>query len=58
MQKVAWITGTQRLLGILNAIVKRHVFWKDPAALDISPLTPAGTRYLPNLSAKQVLPKH
>jgi hypothetical protein len=58
MQKVAWITGAHELVGILNAIVNQQVFWKDPAALDISPLTPAGTRYIQNLSAKQVLPKH
>jgi hypothetical protein len=46
---VALIVCVHKLLGILNAIVKQQVFWKDSAALDISPLTPAGTGHTPNL---------
>jgi hypothetical protein len=55
---VALIACAHKLLGILNAIVKQQVFWKDPAALDISPLPPAGTGHPPNLSVKPVLPEH
>jgi hypothetical protein len=58
MQKVTLMTCAHKLLGILNAIVKQQVFWKDPAALDISPLPPAGTGHTPNLSVKPVLPEH
>jgi hypothetical protein len=54
---VALIVCVHNLLGILNAIVKQQVFWKAPAALDISPLTPAGTGH-PNLSVRLVLPEH
>jgi hypothetical protein len=30
-------------LGILNALVKQQVSWKDPVVSDIAPLAPAGT---------------
>jgi hypothetical protein len=55
---VALIACVHKLLGILNAMVKQQVFWNDPAALDISPLTPAGTEHTPNLSVKPALREH
>jgi hypothetical protein len=55
---VALIACAHKLLGILNAIVKQKVFWKDSAALDISHLTPAGTGHTPNLSVKPALLEH
>lgn len=43
-KKVALIACAHKLLGILNAMVKQQVPWKNPMAVETAPLTPAGTR--------------
>jgi len=43
-KKIALIASAHTLLGILNALVKQQVSWKDPAALDSSPLPLPGKR--------------
>lgn len=42
-KKVALIACAHKLLGILNALVKQQIPWKNPIASDIAPLAPAGT---------------
>lgn len=42
-KKVALIACAHKLRGILNAMVKQQVPWKNPMAVEIAPLAPAGT---------------
>jgi transposase len=43
-KKVALIACAHKLLGILNAMVKQQVPWKNPLEIETAPLVPAGTR--------------
>jgi transposase len=42
-KKVALIACAHKLLGILNALLKKQVFWCDPTLAEPAPLTPTGT---------------
>lgn len=40
-KKVALIACAHKLLGILNALVKQQVYWKNPTHFELAPLAPA-----------------